>query len=124
MQKSYSSPQILILDEIDTIIHPTILEDFIEILRKVTENIQVFITTHSPYFLDSFEKNEIYFLKDNSAMHARSEDLSNRYNISSYQDIFDNLPTDQQKFFSGKKHSELLINGTIEGLFPAKKSND
>lgn len=53
--KSNSSvPLIFLLDEPETFLHPRAQDKLIEALRHISENNQIFITTHSPYLLKSF----------------------------------------------------------------------
>ncbi|MEI6480541.1 MAG: AAA family ATPase [bacterium] len=118
--KSYKTPSVILLDETDAIIHPTILKEFIDILRSLSRKVQVFITTHSPYFLDGFSSDEIYYIKDSASM-AENKQGMNRCNIYDYKTILDNLPSDQQSLLKEMKNSELFIGAVLDGLFPVNE---
>ena len=117
-QRSYQLPHVILLDETDSIVHPTILSEFIELLRALSRKVQVFITTHSPYFLDGFSKKEIYYIKDSSSMAESAPDGMNRCNIYNYESIIKKLSEPDQKNILEKKNSELFCEGIIDNLFP------
>jgi predicted ATPase len=123
--RSYKAPNILIFDEVDAIIHPTILKDFTDLLKHLSKKMQIFITTHSPYFLDAFSRDQLFFLKDSASMADNKGDGAvNRCNIHDYASIFNKLSEEQRKDFEGKKNSELLIDGSVDGLFPMIENYD
>ena len=117
-QKSYQTPQIILLDETDSIVHPTILFEFIELLKALSRKVQVFITTHSPYFLDGFSKDEIYYIKDSSSIAENSREGMNRGNIYNYKSIIEKLSPDEQRDVLNKKNSQLFCEGVIDSIFP------
>jgi len=57
-------PSILLVDEPENGIHPGALREVVNILRELVdkENVQVVMTTHSPYLLDLVEPEEVYIL--------------------------------------------------------------
>ena len=115
--QSYESPQVMIFDELDAIIHPRLMDGFVEILKTLSKKIQLFIATHSSVFIDFFDKNQIYLLKDAASM-ANSDARSNRCNIYDYQTIIDRLPAEKRKLFSKKPNSVLFVDGQIDSIFP------
>jgi predicted ATP-dependent endonuclease of OLD family len=117
-QRSYQLPHVILLDETDSIIHPTIQSEFIEVLRSLSRKVQIFITTHSPYFLDGFSTEEIYYIKDSASIAEHSPEGVNRCNIYNYKSIIEKLSMDQQKEILEKRNSELFCEGIIENLFP------
>ncbi len=118
-EKSFKSPNILILDEIDSLIHPTLMDEFTEVLRSLSEKVQLFMSSHSPYFIDGFEKSELFLLKDTPSQ-AGNRKLANRCNIYDYQEIISLLPEKDRAIFSEKKNSELFVDGLIDEIFPNK----
>ncbi|MEK7645139.1 MAG: AAA family ATPase [Patescibacteria group bacterium] len=122
LERSYQLPHVLLLDETDSIVHPTILIEFIEVLRALSRRVQIFITTHSPYFLDGFSTEEIFYIKDAASIAGDVVvEGANRCNIYNYKTIIENLSPKEQKYISDKKNSELFCQGTIEGIFPVKE---
>ncbi|WNL30711.1 AAA family ATPase [Aliarcobacter cryaerophilus] len=73
---AYCKNGILLIDEIETAIHKSLLIDFTEFIQKFAEkfNVQVFITSHSKECIDAFVKNDYknnndlmaYLLKNNN----------------------------------------------------------
>ncbi len=120
-QRSYQLPHVILLDETDSIIHPTIQSEFIEVLRSLSRKVQIFITTHSPYFLDGFSTEEIYYIKDSASIAEHSPEGVNRCNIYNYKSIIEKLSKDQQKEILEKRNSELFCEGIIENLFPVSE---
>lgn len=116
MQQRFVAPSVFLFDEIDSAIHPTLLGNLIEVLKGVSKRSQVFVTSHSPLFLDFFNRQEIFLLKD-SLYSGKSERISNRCNIYSYQNIIERLPKDVLKGIEKQSNSELFISGTIDSLF-------
>lgn len=57
-------PSILLVDEPENGIHPGALREVVGILRELVEkeNVQVVMTTHSPYLLDLVQPEEVYIL--------------------------------------------------------------
>jgi ABC-type multidrug transport system ATPase subunit len=121
-QRSYKTPSVMIVDEVDSKIHPALMREFIEVLRIVSNKVQLFLSSHSPYFVDLFEKNELFFLKDSSSMRGQTPTALNRCNIYDYDSIIKKLPQEKQKIFLDKNPSELFVDGLIEGLFPQETS--
>lgn len=112
-EQSYTTPGIMIFDEIDSALHPSLIKEFAEVLEAISVDVQLFIATHSPVFIDNFSKEQIYLVKDNVDINGQS---GNNSNIYSYQDIFDHLTKDKDTFLS-KTNSELFIDGLIDKLF-------
>ena len=73
---AYCKNGILLIDEIETAIHKSLLIDFTGFIQKFAEkfNVQVFITSHSKECIDVFVKNDYknnndlmaYLLKNNN----------------------------------------------------------
>ncbi|MFA6547860.1 MAG: AAA family ATPase [Candidatus Magasanikbacteria bacterium] len=114
--RSYKKPEMMAFDEIDSIIHPSIMAKFTEILRSISKSTQLFISSHSPHFIDCFEKNELFWLKDTISISekTKSELISN---IFSYEDIIKRIP-DNNEYFVKCSNSELFIDGLMDSLFP------
>lgn len=53
---------IVLLDEVDLHLHPTLQRELIPRLRKALPNVQFFVTTHSPLVLASFDRSELVVL--------------------------------------------------------------
>ncbi|MFC0875762.1 AAA family ATPase [Saccharicrinis sp. FJH2] len=61
--QSTNSHAILIIDEIDTYIHPKWQTKLINILRKIFPNTQFLLSTHSPLAISSCEEGEVVLLE-------------------------------------------------------------
>lgn len=119
--KSYRSPNVMIFDEIDSLIHPTLMPQFKEVLVSLSQHVQLFLSTHSPYFIDGFEKTELYLLKDSSSLPGSTKLLANRCNIYDYARIIAALPPEDAKLFAEKRNSELFVDGLIDSIFPHRE---
>lgn len=122
-EQGYRSPNIMIFDEIDSIIHPTLMEEFTEVLRTLSLKIQLFISSHSPYFINGFEKDEVFLIKDTASL-SGSKKLVNRCNIYGYKSIIEKLPKEDHADFLARSNSDLFISGSIDNLFPNESGRD
>jgi putative ATP-dependent endonuclease of the OLD family len=61
-----NSNMLLCIDEPELNLHPKAQEKLVKAFRKISENIQIIISTHSPYVLKNFnkDKDNIYVFKD------------------------------------------------------------
>ncbi len=114
-ERSYTLPGVMLLDEIDSFIHPLLLENLSEVLVSIWKNTQLFITTHSPTFIDLFPKENIYYIKP---VEKIGKLAINRSDVFSYKQILDILPEEDREPFQGKKNSELFVDGVIDDLYP------
>lgn len=53
------TPPFLALEEPEQTVHPAILATLAEAFREVSEHTQIFVTSHSPHFVDFFQPEEI-----------------------------------------------------------------
>ena len=116
-EQSYIKPSIMVFDELDWIIHPSLIWKFTDLLKIISKDIQLFITSHSPLFIDSFSKNEVYLLKD---IWSFNEKIKVDSNILSYKQIIESLDKNEKEIFENTLNSELYINWYINSLFPIK----
>lgn len=66
-------PKLILLDNIDAGLHPRAGGELIGQLRKIMSNepdLQIVVTTHSPYVLDHFQPQEIRLMTSDDAGHA------------------------------------------------------
>jgi predicted ATP-dependent endonuclease of OLD family len=113
-ERNFLKPDIMIFDEIDSIIHPSLMVFFTEVLKAISNNIQLFISTHSPNFIDCFDKNQLFWLKDTITINEKIKLATS--SVYSYKSILEKLP--DNKYFLSRKNSELFIDGLIDSLFP------
>lgn len=115
-ERGYKKPSIMIFDELDSVIHPSLLELFSELLNIIWTNIQLFLTTHSPKLINQFDKEDIYLFKDLWSIGINYSPISN---ILSYRDIIDKLEDkDSKEYFNNLDNSELFIEWLIDNIFP------
>ncbi len=58
-------PKLLLLDDIETGIHPAAQRQLMQVLRRITEqdpDLQLIVSTHSPYILDEMRPDEVWVL--------------------------------------------------------------
>jgi hypothetical protein len=116
--KSYQNPEIMIFDELDSAIHPSLIWRFSDLLKIISHKVQLFITTHSPIFIDNFKKEDIYLLKD---IWSFNEKVQVESNIMSYEKILESLSENEQEELKEVSNSELYINWYIDTFFPIIK---
>lgn len=71
-------PSFLFIDEPETFLHPQAQDRLIEALNESSDNHQIFITTHSPYLLKKFDKDnhDLLIFKKNNNENANPEKAS------------------------------------------------
>jgi predicted ATP-dependent endonuclease of OLD family len=117
-KKSYTQPNIMIFDELDSAIHPSLIWKFSELLKIISHKVQLFITSHSTTFIDNFERENIYLLKD---IWSFNEKVKVKSNVMSYEKIMSSLNEEEQEVFKKMSNSELYINWYIDTFFPIIK---
>ncbi len=55
-------PQFVGIEEPENFLHPRLLPELSEECRRATEHSQLLVTTHSPFFLNSAQPNEVRIL--------------------------------------------------------------
>jgi len=73
-------PTLLLIDEPDAHLHPELQEKLGNVLKDVTKEMgaQLFVATHSPDVIDSFEPQEVYFISAEKK-HLRAFKQDNAY---------------------------------------------
>lgn len=116
-ERSYTRPGVILLDEVDSLIHPMLLAKLSEVLTNISKTTQLFITTHSPIFIDQFKKENIYYIKPVEKIGKIS---INRSDVYSYKEILDQCSPEDRKNYEEKKNSSLFIDGLIDDMYPIK----
>ena len=116
-EKSYKNPEIMIFDELDSSIHPSIVPIFVELLISLSKHIQIFISTHSTSFIDCFNREQLFLIKD---IWSFNEKVNVNSNILSYEDILNSLNEKERIVLSSMNNSELYVNCDIDSVFPTK----
>ena len=82
-------PRLLILDEPDAHLHPNNQRLLVETIKTLIDrlDIQVLISTHSKYMVESLTQQSIAFWLDNGKLVEKSNDNDDRYIIKSLLDI-------------------------------------
>ncbi|MFN5849507.1 MAG: AAA family ATPase, partial [Chitinophagales bacterium] len=81
---------ILFLDEIEVHLHPTWQDKILPLLKEILPNAQIFITTHSPFILNSIDNAKIYML-NNENCETRLEKIVLSETGDSYQYVYENI---------------------------------
>lgn len=73
-----NSSQVILVDDIDRGLHPDAQMELIGLLRKLAElkNIQIVMTTHSPYIVDALDPDEVCVLALDDTGTTRARKLS------------------------------------------------
>ena len=81
---------VLFLDEIEVHLHPTWQYKILPLMKNLFPNAQIFITTHSPFIINSIDDAKVYVLKNtNCKTHLENTLLSNTGN--SYNYVYENI---------------------------------
>lgn len=115
-EKTYEAPYVMIFDEVDSIVHPSLIRSFCELLNSISLKTQLFITSHSPHFINQFSKKQIFLVKDDASLIKRSG--VNRSNIYSYYDIINSLDSKDRRTISKMESSYLFVENIIDMIFP------
>lgn len=118
--RSYEAPGIVFIDEIETHLHLKLQRDILPFLTALFPNIQFFVTTHSPFVLNSVENAVIYDLKNQETITDLS-DYSYEVLAEGYFGVktgSDKLLThiDRLKELVGKENRTLLEEDTMKSL--------
>lgn len=80
------NPSVVLMDEPDAHMHPALVKDFINIIKKLSDRTQFFITTHSVPLIEAVELSNIYNLS-----YARETKGTVVRNITSRDEVLDTL---------------------------------
>ena len=111
---------ILFLDEIEVHLHPAWQRKVLPVVQKLFKNSQIFVSTHSPFVVNSVDDAWVYKLKlDNGKAKVESVERSEDGNSYSYvlEEIFDikeefgvGVQKDLDEFY--KLRNSILSNGS------------
>jgi predicted ATP-binding protein involved in virulence len=88
---------ILFLDEIEVHLHPTWQYKILPLVKKLLPNAQIFVTTHSPFIINSIDKAKVYILENkNCNTKLTNTILSETGNSISY--VLENILMAKNKF--------------------------
>jgi predicted ATPase len=66
-------PRLICIEEPENFVHPKIMENLVESMRRASKDCQVLISTHSPYLLNLLQPNEVVVVeKSSGATSARA----------------------------------------------------
>jgi predicted ATPase len=72
-------PRLVLLDDLEKALHPSAQWELVRCLRRVLEaepEVQLLVTTHSPYVVDEFEAEDVIALGLDASGHTRARALS------------------------------------------------
>ncbi len=112
---------ILLLDEIEVHLHPKWQYQILPLIKKIFPNAQIFISTHSPFILNSIDNARIYKLKVEEGV-SKLDKIILSETGDSYNYIFENILETTHKFGPStteylKRFSEIdkeLINSNFD----------
>ncbi|CAN5701446.1 hypothetical protein BH11PAT2_BH11PAT2_05500 [soil metagenome] len=118
-ERAFQKPAVMLFDEVDAIIHPSMINLFVEVLRSLSKSVQLFISTHSPHFVNEFERSELYWLRNTTSLLDKSKNNVASSSIYSYDQILEHLGETQAQYFLNKSTTaELFVDGALDSLFP------
>lgn len=96
---------ILLLDEVEVHLHPRWQYQILPLTRKIFPNAQIFLTTHSPFILNSIDGAKIYRLRNEDG-EAKLEDVVRSETGNSYAYVYEHILETQNMF--GHETTQLL----------------
>ncbi|MBX7227916.1 MAG: ATP-binding protein [Chitinophagales bacterium] len=90
LKSAFKENAILLLDEIDTSIHPIWQTSFLDILRETFPNTQFIFTTHSPLMVAGLNREQVVELKVENNQIVSSNNQIDTWSLS-YKDILQKL---------------------------------
>ncbi len=81
----FEHPTILMVEEPETHLHPALEISMMHYLKRISESIQVFATTHSTNFLDTAEMKNVYLV---------SKDKSTKIQLLNYEEAESQIPSE------------------------------
>lgn len=79
-----SPPQFIGIEEPENFLHPRLLSELAEECRAATERSQLFVTTHSPFFVDGLRAEELRILYRNREGHTQAVRASDVQGVSEF----------------------------------------
>mgnify|MGYP006298685889 CR=1 FL=1 len=107
------SSQLVMLDGLETSLHPRAQRDLVHQLKKVTyqkTNAQILFTTHSPYIVDELSPDEVFLLNTDEEGIAHAKRLSEHPDVDRALDI---LTTGE--FWSAEGEDWVVDNAAGDG---------
>ena len=104
------TPGLLLIDEIETHLHPRWQKDILGIIRELFPAVQIILTTHSPFILSSLDDIRIYTCKPQIGGGSRVFDET---------DVYASMPVDE--ILMSDAFNVLPFNNKITGLLNDRK---
>jgi len=79
-----NSPQFIGIEEPENFLHPRLLYGLAEECRRASEHSQLFVTTHSPFFLNAVNPSEVRVLYRDEAGFTHAERASDLKGVSEF----------------------------------------
>lgn len=122
------TPGIVLVDELDTNIHPSWQKTLIPNLKEYFRNIQFIVTTHSPFVVQSLNGGMIIDLDSHSAIN-RAPSQTWKKSIEEISQYFMHVETMRSKHFekmmdTAKKYYSLLNNESDKSAAEVEKLKD
>ena len=77
-------PPFIGIEEPENFLHPRLLPELAEECRQATERTQLFVTTHSPFFLDVLRPEEVWVLWRDERGYTQSKRVSNIMGVNDF----------------------------------------
>ena len=107
----YNMPGIVLIDEIETHLHLELQKNIMSLLTTIFPNIQVIVTTHSPFILNSLDNVVIYDLENHILIQNGLTDVPYKGVVEGYFKV-DSLSKELKEKF--EKYKELVKKEHLE----------
>jgi predicted ATP-binding protein involved in virulence len=116
-------PIILLLDEIEVHLHPKWQYQILPLVQKVFPNAQIFLTTHSPFILNSIDNAKIYKLHTINGI-SQLEDVILSNTGHSYTYVYENILETFNRFSASTTKDLKRFNELDAELVKGNQANE
>ncbi len=116
LNRDIDSNGIVLIDELELHLHPTLQQDVLQRLRRTFPNIQFIVTTHSPLIVSNFKANST-----NKIIRLEYED--NKYSNQNVENVFGIDYNTGLTEIMGANYRESEIDKLIDSIVILKKFN-
>lgn len=120
---------IILIDEPEMHLHPSVLKRFLQLLMDTNLNNQVFLTTHSPVFVQPAVINHLWRVCRNSARHTQIYNLASSGMSLDPARLAQELDDDNSEMFFSDRvllvegiSDKLLMRGLINRFYQGRKN--
>lgn len=110
LEEMLLTPGLLLIDEAENHLHPKWQKTFLKSILEIFPNLQIIVTTHSPFIVSSVENARVYVCKS----------MKDHSVVVDETDIYSNMPIEE--ILSSPIFETLSFNDTISKLIEERKN--